>query len=171
MTVQLDGAGRRPLSGSESPTRGRRGDHGRAGPRANRRPARVWWNVRASQAGYHRLAFQVGEQQVDKELAVGDGFMRVSALRPGWSCSDALLHPSEPPFGPGSAVQSIEIEYPRRDSLTGAGDSWLTCWFTGAMVAAGWLGALMGLPAWMVYWFVASMVVGLCFSRVLKVNI
>jgi hypothetical protein len=68
-------------------------------------------------------------------------------------------------------IQSIEIEYPRRDSLTGAGDSWLTCWFTWSMVAAGWLGALVGLPAWIVYWFVASMIVGFCFSRILKVNV
>jgi hypothetical protein len=130
-----------------------------------------WWKVRASQAGYCRLVFQVGEQQVDKELAAGDGFMRVNSLRPGWSWSDALLHPSERPFGPGSVVQSIEIEYPGRDSLTGSGDSWLTCWFTWAMAAAAWIGALVRLPAWMVYWFGASMVVGLCFSRVLKVNL
>jgi hypothetical protein len=134
-------------------------------------PREIWWNVRASQAGYHRLVFQMGEHQVDKELAAGDGFMRVNSLRPGWSWSDALLHPSERPFGPGSVVQSIEIEYPRRDSLTGAGDSWWTCWFTGAIAAAGWLGVLVGLPAWIVYWFVASMVVGLGFSRILKVNI
>ena len=107
-----------------------------------------WWNVRASQAGYHRLVFRGGRQQVDKELAVGDGFMRVSSLRPGWSCSDALMHPSEPPFGPGSVVQSIEIEYPRRDSLTGAGESWLTCWFTWAMTGGG-LARRPGGPAGM----------------------
>jgi hypothetical protein len=131
----------------------------------------MWWNVRAHSAGYHRLAFQVGEQQVDKELAVGDGFMRVCAVRPGWSCSEALMNPAEPPFGPGAAVQSIEIQYPARDSLTGAGESWLTCWFTWSMTAASWLGHVLGLPAWMIYWFLMSLVVGLCLSRVLKVNI
>ncbi len=171
VTMQLDGPADAPFP--EARLQSVDGVEASAGPVRVRTAGRreIWWNIRASQAGYHRLVFQVGEQQVEKELEIGDGFMRVNSLRPSWSCSDALLHPSERPFGPGSAVQSIGIEYPRRDSLTGAGDSWLTCWFTGAMVAAGWLGALMGLPAWMVYWFVASMVVGLGFSRILKVNI
>jgi hypothetical protein len=171
VTMQLSGPADGPFP--EASLQALDGVQPSAGPVRVRAAGRreVWWNVRASQAGYHRLVFQVGEQQVDKELAVGTGFMRVSSLRPGWSCSDALLHPSERPFGPGSVVQSIEIEYPGRDSLTGSGDSWLTCWFTWAMAATGWIGALVGLPAWMVYWFVASMVVGLCSSRILKVNL
>ena len=131
----------------------------------------IWWDVRARQAGYHRLTFEIGDRQVGKELAAGDGFMRVSTRRPGWSCTDALMHPSESPFGPDSTVRSIEIQYPGRDSWAGAGESWWTCWFTWSMAASGWLGGLVGLPAWMVYWFVASLLVGLCFSRVLKVNL
>src|SRR5438093_417163 len=75
----------------------------------------IWWNVRALRAGYHRLEFQVGGQEAVKEVAAGDGFMRVSTTRPGWSCTDALMHPAEPPFGPSSPVQSIEIQYPARD--------------------------------------------------------
>ncbi len=131
----------------------------------------LWCNVRANEAGYHRLVFVVGGQQVEKELAVGDGAMRVSTMRPGWSWWDALTHPSETPLGRGSAVQSIEIEYPERSSPTGAGESWATCWYGWSMAGAGWLGYWTGLPAWMIYWFVVSLVVGLCLSRVLKVNV
>ena len=72
----------------------------------------VWWNVVAQEAGNHRLAFVVGGRQAEKELAVGDGVMRVSTMRPGWSWWDALTHPSETPFGHDSIVQSIKIEYP-----------------------------------------------------------
>ena len=44
--------------------------------------------------------FRVGGEPVEKELAVGDGFMRTSAERPGWCWSDILLQPAEPPFRP-----------------------------------------------------------------------
>jgi hypothetical protein len=135
----------------------------------------LWWNVQAEEAGNHRLVFVVGGQQVEKELAVGDGAKRVSTMRPGWNWWDALTHPSETPFGPDSAVQSIKVEpkveYPQRDAPTAAGGSWATCWYSWAMTGAGWIGYWIGLPAWMIYWFVVSLVVGLCLSRVLKVNV
>jgi hypothetical protein len=108
----------------------------------------VCWNIKARDSGYHRLVFQVGDQEVEKELAVGDGFMRVTALRPAWVFSDVVLHPGEPPFATDSLVQSIDVAYPERFS-------WKIC----------------GIEPWLLYWFVVSMVSGLCFSRVLKVNI
>jgi hypothetical protein len=171
VTMQLNGEADAPFPDASLRPAG--GVEAMAGPVHVRTAGRreIWWNVRARQAGYHRLQFQVGAQQVNKELAAGDGFMRVSTQRPAWSCTDVLMHPSEAPFGPGSAVQSIEIRYPERDSWSGAGESWLTCWFAWSMAAAGWLGGLVGLPAWMIYWFGASLIVGLCFSRILKVNI
>ncbi len=131
----------------------------------------LWWNVRANEPGYHRLVFVVGGRPVEKELAAGEGAMRVSPLRPGWNWWDALTHPSEAPFGRDSAVQSIEIDYPGRDSPAGAGESWATYWFSWSMAGAGWLGSWTGLPAWMIYWFVVSLIVGLCLSRVFKVNV
>jgi hypothetical protein len=117
------------------------------GPVRVRSKREVCWNIQAREAGYHRLVFQVGEQTVDKELAVGDGFMRVSARRPGWSWSDALLYPDEKPFGTDSAVESITIEYPQRSS-----------WIYGS----DW---------WVVYWFAVSLAVGFCLRGVLGVNV
>jgi hypothetical protein len=107
----------------------------------------VCWNLRTRQGGCHRLEFQVGEQVIDKELAVGDGFMRVSARRPGWGGADALMHPWERPFPPDSPVRSIEIAYPPRSSWTS------------------------GTDFWVIYWFVVSMVAAFCFRRVLNVHV
>jgi hypothetical protein len=107
----------------------------------------VCWNIKAGESGYHRLEFLVGEQTVEKELAVGDGFMRVSVQRPGWHWLDVLTNPWEKPFRPESAVASISIDYPRRSSWT-SGSDW-------------WVG----------YWFIVSMVAAFAFRRALKVNV
>jgi hypothetical protein len=105
------------------------------------------WNLVARQNGLARLAFQVAGIECDKEFAVSDGFMRVSEKRPGWSWSDAVLHPWEPPFAPGSPVHSIDVAYPSRQSYT-SGTDW-----------------------WVAYWFVVSMAAALCFRRALNVNL
>jgi hypothetical protein len=118
-----------------------------AGPVRVRSRREVCWRVRAREAGAHRLVFDVGGQPCDKELAVGDGFMRVSALRPGWDWSEILLNPGESPFRPGSPVRSIAIDYPGRSSWTSGRDSWV------------------------IYWFAASMVAALCFRKALGVHV
>jgi hypothetical protein len=108
----------------------------------------VCWNVKARENGYHRLTFQVGGQAVDKDLAVGDGFMRVSALRPEAVVSKALVeYPAERPFGPDSPVRSIAIDYPARSS-------WVS-----------------GTNHWMIFWFAVSFVAAFSFRRVLRVNL
>jgi len=107
----------------------------------------VCWNVKARESGHHRLAFQVGDRAVDKELAVGDGYMRVSARRPAWVWSEALMHPREEPFPPDSPVRSVEISYPARPSWT-SGTDW-----------------------WVAYWFAVSLAAAFCFRRALKVNV
>jgi hypothetical protein len=96
----------------------------------------ICWNVQAKQSGLHHLAFDVGSQHVEKELAVGDGFMPVSQERPAWSWEEALLHPKEAPFAPDSAVQAIEIEYPSRAGWTCGSGTWVIYWFLASMVAA-----------------------------------
>lgn len=117
------------------------------GPIRIRSKREVCWNLTAREVGYHQLAFRVGDEIVDKQLAIGDGFMRVSVRRPSWSWSDALLHPSESPFSADSPVASIEIDYPSRDS-------WIS-----------------GTDWWVGYWFAVSMLGALCFRRLLKVQI
>jgi hypothetical protein len=106
----------------------------------------VCWRIKALEPGRHQLMFRLGEQTADKELAVGDRFMRVSSLRPAWSCGDALLYPAEKPFTRTSPIQSISIDYPRRSSWTSGADTWV------------------------IYWLVVSMASGFAFRRVLNVN-
>lgn len=107
----------------------------------------ICWKVRARDEMYGRLFFRVDGQQVDKELAIGEGFVRVSAKRPGWKWADVLTHPAEKPFGPNSVVQSITVDYPERLSKT-SGTNW-----------------------WLAYFFVTSVLFALIFRPVLKVRI
>jgi hypothetical protein len=107
----------------------------------------ICWNVRAEKNGYKRLVFQVGSETIAKELAVGNGLLRVNTRRPDWDWSEALLHPAEQPFTPASPVQSIEIEYP-------ASSSWTT-----------------GANRWVYYWFAVSLLTGFCLRGVFKVNL
>lgn len=106
----------------------------------------VCWNIAARTPGKHRLMFQVGGQTAEKQLSVGDRLMRVSALRPGWSWSDALIYPAEPPFAADSLIRSIAVDYPTRSSWTSGADKWV------------------------VYWFVVSMVTGFAFRGFFNVN-
>jgi hypothetical protein len=117
----------------------------------------VCWNVKAVENGYHHLVFRVDGQPAEKTVAVGDGFMRTSLRRPGWDWSDVLSNPAEQPFAANSPVASIDIEYPERSSCT-RGPSW-------------WFGYSFGIPWWAAYWFVVSMIAGLCFRRPLHVDI
>jgi hypothetical protein len=103
------------------------------------------WNIRARAAGGHRLAFQVDGQVIHKELAVGDGFMRVSTERPGWSWSDVLLNPGEQPFAADAPVQAITIAYPKRSGWTCGSDSWVIYWFIVSIVAAFFCRRLLGV--------------------------
>jgi hypothetical protein len=107
----------------------------------------VCWEIQARDKGYSQLTFDVAGQAFEKELAVGDDFMRVSTERPEWSWFDALLFPMERPFAPHGPIRSIAIDYPERSSWTS------------------------GTNAWVVYWFVVSMITAFCFRRALKVSI
>lgn len=107
----------------------------------------VYWQLKALQPGYQQLTFQVADQVVTKELAIGDGFMRVSQMRPGYELVKEIEHPWEPPFPPNSPVRAIELEFPERDSYT-SGTDW-----------------------WLAYWFGGSMIVGFCCRGLFKVNI
>jgi hypothetical protein len=105
----------------------------------------VCWNLKARQDGTHRLAFSVSGQAADKELAVGDGYLRVSARRPAWSWSDALLYPREPPLPPEGVVRSIDVQYPARPSWAYGTGRWVVFWFVVSLAAAFAFRRLMGV--------------------------
>jgi uncharacterized membrane protein (DUF106 family) len=107
----------------------------------------IYWKVKACENGGHHIIFRVDGEQIGKDLAVGDGFMRISAERPGWRWADILLHPWERPFGTDSIIESISVDYTERLSRT-SGTDW-----------------------WLIYFFVASLVFALIFKPFLKVRI
>ena len=107
----------------------------------------IVWQVRAAKAGAHNLVFEIGAEQVEKEITIGSGFIAVSPIRPSWNFADVLFYPREEPFGTDAMVQSIEIEYPDRISKT-CGTDW-------------WIG----------YFFVVSLAFGFIFKPVFKVKI
>jgi hypothetical protein len=107
----------------------------------------VCWNLRAQEEGCHLLTLDVAGRKIEKEMAVGDGFMPVSLERPARDWWDALLNPREAPLPRDSAVQSVAIDYPDR---------------------AGWTS---GSNSWVIYWFIASMIAAFCVRPLLKVHI
>jgi len=107
----------------------------------------IYWKIRALENGYHNINFNVDGENIIKQFAVGDNFMRLSSRRPEWKWSDILEHPVEEPFGLQSPVKSISINYPKRLSRT-SGTNW-------------WIG----------YFFIVSLLSALAFKPFLKVRI
>jgi len=107
----------------------------------------ICWKIKGVESGYHNIIFKNGQEQIEKELAIGGGFMRLSAERPGGHWADILVNPLEKPFGVDSIVQSISINYPDRPSRTSG---------------TGW---------WVIYLLVATFVFALLFKPFLKVRI
>jgi hypothetical protein len=107
----------------------------------------VLWKIRAIKEGYHIIDFNVNSKTLTKELAVGNGFMRTSLLRPGYHPLDIILYPAESPFLPESVVESISIDYPDRNDRL-AGTDW-----------------------WVLYFIVCSIVFAYLFKPVLKVKL
>jgi hypothetical protein len=96
----------------------------------------ICWEIKALENGKHRITLDVNRRQIEKELAIGDGFMRVSSTRPTWNWANILMHPAEEPFAPDSIVQSVTIDYPKRLSRASGADWWLIYFFTASMISA-----------------------------------
>ena len=107
----------------------------------------IFWKIKPVEDGNYNLIFHIGDRRYEKQLAVGEGFMRLSPKRPGADFADILLYPLEKPFTSDSLVHSISINYPERDSR------------------------INGTDWWIVYFFVVSMIFAFMFKPFLKVRI
>jgi hypothetical protein len=94
------------------------------------------WRVRGGDVGRHTLRFEVEGVLFDKEFVVGDRFQRVSALHPGYSWTDQLLHPAERRLPPDAPVKSIEVLYPYAESWVDGADFWIVTFFIVSMITA-----------------------------------
>lgn len=96
----------------------------------------VLWELKPLKNGIHELSFEIDGKKYTKQFVVGDGFMKVSLVRPGWNLGALFLHPLEKPFTKDSPVSSIEIVYPERDSKVCGTDWWIFYFFICSMVFA-----------------------------------
>ncbi len=96
----------------------------------------ICWEIKALENGNHRITLHVDRHQIEKEMVIGDNFMRVSSTRPDWNWANILMYPAEKPFAPDSIVQSITIDYPDRLSRASGTDWWLIYFFIASMVFA-----------------------------------
>ena len=97
----------------------------------------VWWSIKAEEAGYQKIIFDVDGEKVYKDLAIGDGFMRVNLKRAGQSFMDVLLYPWESVFGTDDTVQGIEIIYSyEREGFATGSFWWIVYLFIVSMIAA-----------------------------------
>jgi len=94
------------------------------------------WRVRGGEPGRHDLHFNVDGSTVDKEVVVGAGFQRVSAVRTGRDWTAQLFHPAERTLPKSCPVRSIEIEYGGVDSWISGADWWVLTFFIISMAAA-----------------------------------
>jgi hypothetical protein len=96
----------------------------------------ICWEIKALENGKHHITLDINGHQIEKDLAIGDGFMRVSFARPASNWASILMHPAEEPFAPDSIVQSVTIDYPKRLSKTSGADWWLIYFFAASMLFA-----------------------------------
>lgn len=96
----------------------------------------VFWKIKPLDEGNHYLTFHIGDRRYEKQLAIGEGFMRVSSKRPGAEVADVILYPLEKPFASHSPIHSITIDYPERNSRIYGTDWWIVYFFAASMVFA-----------------------------------
>ncbi len=106
----------------------------------------VYWTIKVLTEGYQKITFNVDGQKIDKDLAVGNGFMLISSMRPGKKLQDLIMFPREDAFKRNDIVQSISIKYPDRISWS-SGTNW-----------------------WVVYFFIASLIFAFLFKPIIKVK-
>ena len=96
----------------------------------------ICWEIKALENGKHHITLDVNGRQIEKELAIGAGFMRVSSTRPASNWAGILMNPAEKPSSPDSVVQFVTIDYPERLSKTSGADWWLIYFFAASMIFA-----------------------------------
>jgi hypothetical protein len=96
----------------------------------------IYFKLQPLEPGNHTLVFHVGDGRYEKQMVIGNGFMRVSPKRPGAHLGDVLMYPLEKPFATGDPVQSISIAYPPRDSRIYGTDWWVVYFFLASMAFA-----------------------------------
>ena len=103
------------------------------------------WRIRAVEPTRDFMTIHWGDRTVQKEVIVGDYEGAVSGLRTG-NMTEVLLNPGEPPIQGSMAIESIRVDYPRRDlSLFGWNIHWLILFFVFCTVCGFALKGVLGV--------------------------
>jgi uncharacterized membrane protein (DUF106 family) len=109
----------------------------------------ISWRLQAGEKGVHDLALIINGQRLIKKLAVA------SPLKVRRNFINELMNPGESPFSRELPIKTIEVKYPAKDiSLFG----WSIPW-------------LLGIPPWLVVYFVLSIILGFILKGIFKVEI
>jgi hypothetical protein len=99
----------------------------------------VVWRVVAEREGSFVVNVQTLAQASAKQIVVGSGMPRLSAVRLRGQLWRRLLYSAEPALPESNPVQTIEVQYPSRD-IAFAGFEWNWIWlFFVLSLAAGFL--------------------------------
>ena len=110
------------------------------------------WQLAADAPGDYELGFTLGGVTTSKTVSVTDRVVRLSPERPPHSFMDQLEWPSEPPLPSDGAIQRITIAYPEA-TMKILGFSWEWSF------------------AWMVVFFVLTMVFGFAIKKPMGVEL
>jgi uncharacterized membrane protein (DUF106 family) len=110
------------------------------------------WRLAVDSWGDYELTFKLDEQAVTKSLTVSDSVVRLSPVRPARGFIGQLTWPAEDPLPKASPVRSITLDYP-----------------AAVIGAFGW--DFESEWAWMVVFFVLSIVIAFILRKPFDVNI
>lgn len=113
------------------------------------------WRLEVDEAGNHVIGVRVGERRLDKSAPGRGAIERRSPVRPERSFLDQLIYPAEPPLPAESAVEEIRLALEPAE-----------VWFL------GWtLREVVGVPAWMILFFLLSVVFAFALRKPMGVEI
>jgi len=102
----------------------------------------VAWRFRAERPGDYVVPIQVGDERVEKRIAVGGPPRKVPVLRT--KSFEGFLYPGEPALPADSALESVRLSYPERDlGWLPGGELGVLATFFGLSILSGF--ALKGL--------------------------
>ena len=109
-------------------------------------PNEVCWRVRGATPGKFELTISDGAAVLSKQCVVGDRWDRVTPVREGGTWYTILLYPGEAPIPKQSAIETIEIRYPKLDiTILGRHVHWLVLFLVASLLCGYACKGLLGV--------------------------
>lgn len=114
------------------------------------------WRLQAREKGVHDLTLIVNGQRLIKKVAIAQRpLSKISPLKVRRNFINELVNPGEFPLPQDLPIKTIEVKYPAKSmNLFG----WTIPW-------------LLGIPPWLIVYFVLSIILGFVFKGFFKVEI